>query len=100
MAANYRKTLENILQEDFGIVQAEGLVMKQYLPCVKTNCRSLTVFRPHNEENRIWSMLTTEERNFLKSHYLKLLSLRLEREEKEFIKRTDANMAMTDEDLS
>ncbi len=97
---NYHKALSDWLKDDFDIVQAEGLAMAMYLPVVKSLSRALTIFRPHNVESNIWSMLSEEELNPIKKYYFRLLSRRLKKEEISSARSCDAIMTMTEEDMN
>ncbi|MGQ9620841.1 MAG: glycosyltransferase family 4 protein [Bacteroidales bacterium] len=99
-SARFTSVLVNCLKDNFDIVQAEGLAIAQYLPVVKSYSRAMIIFRPHNVENRIWSMLAAEERNLLKKIYFRILSRRLASEEKRLAGYCDAIITMTEDDLS
>jgi glycosyltransferase involved in cell wall biosynthesis len=95
----YSSELKKIIQNNFDIVQIEGLAMYHYLPVIR-NCTSVpVVYRPHNIENLIWAGLSGEEKNVFKSSYFKILSRRLKKIEKSIINDFDAVVPLSSPDL-
>jgi glycosyltransferase involved in cell wall biosynthesis len=57
------------------------------------------VFRSHNIENKIWQMLSIEERNPIKKIYFNILSRRIRKIEKKIINNFDAVLPISKPDL-
>jgi polysaccharide biosynthesis protein PslH len=58
------------------------------------------VFRPHNIENHIWSMLADEEKNPLRRAYFRILAKRLKSLEKSIAEKSDAVVPISTSDLT
>lgn len=85
--------------QGFDIIQIEGLAMTKYLPLLRSLTDSAILFRPHNVENIIWKNLAEETGNPLIKAYLRNLSKRTEKYEKEVMNRFDGLLAITENDL-
>jgi len=78
ISKSYEWELVQLLQEnDFDIVQLEGLFLVPYIPVIRKYSRAKVVIRQHNIEFRIWERLTARAHNPLKKAYLRLLARRL-----------------------
>jgi glycosyltransferase involved in cell wall biosynthesis len=96
----YRKTLIAKLQEnDYDLVQIEGLSMAVYLREIRQYSTARIVLRAHNVETLIWERHLQSEKNPLIRFYLRLQNRRLAKFEKEIAYETDAIVAITREDL-
>ncbi len=72
------KRLASLLrQENFDIIQLEGLYLAPYIPVIRSITGSPLVFRAHNIEHDIWKRLADETRQPLKRSYLNFLARRL-----------------------
>jgi polysaccharide biosynthesis protein PslH len=92
--------LTELLKKGFDIVQIEGLAMTEYLPLIRKNSGARIIFRPHNVENIIWSLLAKEESNILRSLYFTITSLKTAGIERKIINLFDgiAAISKTDKD--
>lgn len=87
---NYRKALIEMLQQnEFDIVQLEGLYLAPYIDTIRQFSKAKIVIRQHNVEFRIWERLTAQAKNPLKKWYLSLLTKRLKRYETACIHQYD-----------
>ncbi|ADY53918.1 glycosyl transferase group 1 [Pseudopedobacter saltans DSM 12145] len=88
--------LAKILREnDFDIVQFEGLQVTPYLETVRNNSNAKVVYRSHNIEFKIWKRLALKEGMTPKKLYLNLLSKRLREYETNIINKFDALFAIS-----
>lgn len=71
------KLIEKIKNNQFDIIQIEGLYMLQYITVIRSYCSAKIVYRAHNVESDIWKDLASKEKNILKKKYLKLLARRI-----------------------
>lgn len=82
------KLLSNILREqEFDIVQFEGLFVVPYLDTVKEQSKAKLIYRAHNIEFDVWERLAARERFRPRRKYLEFLSRRLKNYETEQINR-------------
>ena len=82
--------LTKVLREnEFDIVQFEGLQVTPYLETVKNNSTAKIVYRSHNIESKIWRRLALKEGMTPKKLYLNLLSKRLREYETNIINEFD-----------
>jgi polysaccharide biosynthesis protein PslH len=96
---DFNDKLQNILKEEFDIIQLEGLSMCIYLKTIRKCSAARVVFRAHNIENLIWSQLACEVRNPFKSAYFRDLAGRLRRFEKNISGEVDAIVPLSSSDL-
>lgn len=82
------RLLENILREqEFDIIQFEGLFVVPYLDIVKANSKAKLIYRAHNIEFDIWERLAAREQFRPRRKYLEFLARRLKVYETEQINR-------------
>jgi glycosyltransferase involved in cell wall biosynthesis len=82
------KLLENILREqEFDVIQFEGLFVVPYLDIVKANSKAKLIYRAHNIEFDVWQRLAEREQFRPRRKYLEFLSRRLKVYETEQINR-------------
>jgi glycosyltransferase involved in cell wall biosynthesis len=98
-SVKYSQELVNILRNKFDIIQIEGLSMYHYLEVIKRHTSIPVVFRPHNAENRIWSLLADEEETWFKRIYFNILARRIKKIEKHIINKFDAIVPISPPDL-
>ena len=78
------KILENILrEEEFDVVQFEGLFVVPYLDTVKQYSKAKLIYRAHHIEHDVWERLAIRERFTPRRTYLEFLSRRLKAYEME-----------------
>ena len=91
--------LGNVLREnEFDIVQFEGLFVVPYLDLVKENSNAKVIYRAHNIEFDVWERLAASEQFTPRRKYLEFLSRRLKSYEKEEINRFDQVFAISHHD--
>ena len=77
----------------YNVVQFEGLFVAEYATCIKSSIP--LVLRQHNVEHQIWERLAYNEKNFLKSLYLKLLANRMKKFELNVFSSFDSIIAIS-----
>ncbi len=93
------RLLENILREnEFDIIQFEGLFVVPYLDLVKENSKAKLIYRAHNIEFDVWERLAAREQFTPRRKYLEFLSRRLKIYEKEQINRFHQVFAISHHD--
>lgn len=96
---DFEKKLSAVLREEnFDIVQLEGLFMCSYIPLIKKFCTSKIVLRAHNVEHLIWERHIQNTGSFLKKMYLKFESKKLKKIELEAFSTVDAIVPITPKD--
>lgn len=83
-------------QNQYNLIQFEGLFVAQYLLLIKTEVPC--ILRQHNIEYMIWERLQKHESNPLKKWYLKLLANRLKEFEKKITPLFDTVVSITKDD--
>jgi len=93
------KMLENILHEnEFDIIQFEGLFVVPYLEVVKNNSKAKLIYRAHNIVFDVWERLANSERFTPRRRYLQFLARRLKVYETEQINRFHQIFAISEPD--
>jgi glycosyltransferase involved in cell wall biosynthesis len=93
------KLLESILHEnDFDIIQFEGLFVVPYLEVVKNNSKAKLIYRAHNIVFDVWERLANSERFTPRRRYLQFLARRLKVYETEQINRFHQIFAISEPD--
>lgn len=93
------KILSNILREqEFDVVQFEGLFVVPYLDMVKEHSKAKLIYRAHNIEFEVWQRLAVREGFRPRRKYLEFLSRRLKSYETEQINRFDQVFAISNPD--
>ena len=99
VSSDFEKCLiETLEEQDFDIVQLEGLYLCPYIDCIRKHSRAKISFRAHNIEHEIWKRRLEREKNHMKARYLKLLTRRLETFEKSHINKYDMIVPITQRD--
>lgn len=94
----FSKELVRLLSDhQFDIIQLEGLYVCPYIPLIRKHSDAKIVYRAHNIEHEIWER-TSELSNGITRIYLKNLSGRLKRFEKEILNAYDLIVPITDRD--
>lgn len=89
------KTLQN---NQFDIVQLEGLFMGVYIDIIKKYSNAKVILRAHNVEHLIWERHLKNESNPFKKWYLGLQTKRLKQFEIETFNKVDAIVSITNFD--
>jgi len=93
------KVLENLLREqEFDIVQFEGLFVVPYLDIVKQYSKAKLIYRAHHIEHDVWERLALRERFTPRRTYLEFLSRRLKAYEMEQVNRFHEVFAISEPD--
>ena len=93
------RLLEDILREDeFDIIQFEGLFVVPYLDIVKANSRAKVIYRAHNIEFEVWERIARIERFTPRRRYLEFLARRLRHYETEQANRFHQVFAISEQD--
>lgn len=93
------KQLENILHEqEYDIVQFEGLFVVPYLDAVKQHSKAKLIYRAHHIEFDVWERLAASEQFRPRRFYLNFLSRRLKVYETEQINRFHQVFAISEPD--
>jgi glycosyltransferase involved in cell wall biosynthesis len=93
------KLLESILHEqEFDIIQFEGLFVVPYLDIVKANSKAKIIYRAHNIEFDVWERLAAREQFRPRRKYLEFLARRLKLYETEQVNRFHQVFAISGQD--
>ncbi len=92
-------SLRDLLTENqFDIIQFEGLHITRYLDIVRQYTKAPIILRAHNVEYIIWERLAQAGKTGLKKSYVNLLAKRIKKYETDMIKRVDGIVAITEND--
>lgn len=93
------RLLENILREnDFDIIQFEGLFVVPYLDVVKEHSKAKVIYRAHNIEFDVWERIALTEKFSPRRRYLQFLARRLKAYETMQINRFHQVFAISEQD--
>lgn len=93
------KLLENILREnEFDVIQFEGLFVVPYLEVVKNNSSAKLIYRAHNIVFDVWERLANSEKFRPRRRYLQFLARRLKVYETDQINRFHQIFAISEPD--
>ena len=94
----FAKELQRVLLEnDFDIIQLEGLYVCPYIPLIRKNSNAKIIYRAHNIEHEIWSRTAVMAHGFEK-WYLKNLSKRIKHFEVQILNKYDLLVPITGRD--
>ncbi len=94
----FAKELQRVLLEnDFDIIQLEGLYVCPYIPFIRKNSNAKIIYRAHNIEHEIWSR-TAVMAHGLEKWYLKNLSKRIKSFEVKTLNKYDLLVPITGRD--
>ncbi|WP_372652685.1 glycosyltransferase family 4 protein [Draconibacterium sp.] len=95
---NFSEALAELLSEnEFDIVQLEGLYVCPYIPVIRKHTNATVVYRAHNVEFEIWERAAELSRG-LKKLYLQNLSKRIKRFEADLLNTYDLLVPITSRD--
>lgn len=86
-----------LLENDFDIIQLEGLYVCPYIPLIRKNSKAKIVYRAHNIEHEIWSR-TAVMAHGLEKWYLNNLSKRIKSFEVQTLNKYDLLVPITGRD--
>ncbi|WP_342329583.1 glycosyltransferase [Pedobacter sp. FW305-3-2-15-E-R2A2] len=93
------KLLGDLLKEnEFDIIQFEGLFVVPYLDVVKENSKAKVIYRAHNIEFDVWERIALTEKFTPRRSYLQFLARRLKVYETEQINRFHQVFAISEQD--
>ncbi len=93
------RLLGEILKEnEFDIIQFEGLFVVPYLDVVKENSKAKVIYRAHNIEFDVWERIAMTEKFTPRRSYLQFLARRLKVYETEQINRFHQVFAISEQD--
>ncbi len=94
----FKAELKSILEENqFDIVQLEGLYVCPYIPVIRKYSSAKIVYRAHNIEHEIWDRTAINASGFVK-WYLKILSKRIKKFEIRLLDTYDLIVPITERD--
>lgn len=90
VASQFNQKINQLLQnQQFDVVQFEGLYALQYISCIKSFYNGKIIYRPHNLEHLIWERNAEKSENIFKRWYFNILSERLKKLEKSLLNTYD-----------
>ncbi len=93
------RMLEEVLKEnEFDVIQFEGLFVVPYLDVVKANSSAKVIYRAHNIEFDVWERIAMREQFTPRRKYLQFLARRLKYYETEQINRFHQVFAISEPD--
>lgn len=85
-----KEKLEQLLQNnDFDIVQLEGIFLGNYIPTIRKYSRAKIVLRAHNIEHQIWERLAGNKDSLSKWYLNKIMIPRLKKFEEQIASQVD-----------
>jgi polysaccharide biosynthesis protein PslH len=94
--ADQLKTLLN--QQQFDIIQLEGVYLAQYLPVIRAHSQAPVVLRAHNVEYHIWQRMAQHAKHPIKRWYFNVLAERGAEYERKQLHNFDGIAAISEED--
>ncbi|WP_430974294.1 glycosyltransferase family 4 protein [Sunxiuqinia rutila] len=96
--ADFNRQLVRILKNnEFDLVQLEGLYLCSYIPTIREHSKALIAYRAHNVEHEIWER-TAMVTPGIKRIYLKILAQRIKQFERNQLNKYDLLVPITDRD--
>ncbi len=96
---SFDQTLIEILSQDqFDIVQCEGLFLTAYSKTIRRHSKALIIYRSHNVEGMIWKRFASGEKRKLRSRFIHLQAKKLLAYEKSVDQITDAVVPISNYD--
>lgn len=98
ISRTFARELQRVLLEnDFDIIQLEGLYVCPYIPVIRANSKAKIVYRAHNIEHEIWSRTAIMAKG-LERRYLRNLSKRIKSFEVAILNKYDLLVPITGRD--
>ncbi len=96
---DYSKRLVSLLaEEDFDVIQLEGLYMAHYIPVIRKHSKALIALRAHNIEHEIWQRTAKLEKSKLKRFYYRILAGRIRAFKERILNSYDLLIPITERD--
>ncbi len=92
------KLTEVLTEEDFDIIQLEGLYLAHYIPLIRKHSNAKIALRAHNIEHEIWQRAAKQERSLPKKMYFRILAKRILNYKKKVLNTYDMLVPITDRD--
>lgn len=97
--AGFEKLLfRNLVDNEYDIIQLEGIFVAPYLNIIRKNSKAKIIFRAHNIEHQVWEKLAQQKSDPFKKWYLKLLAKRIKNYELSLLNSFDGIVAFTGQD--
>ncbi|MBR6083093.1 MAG: glycosyltransferase [Salinivirgaceae bacterium] len=98
VSKEFDEKLKGLLQNNYDIVQLEGLYLTSYIDTIRNNSKSIISLRAHNVEQQIWERLAETETNPFRRIYKRILSRRIGRLEQLTLSKIDLLVPITRND--
>ncbi len=99
ISAEYIKKLKDLLKNNnFDVIQLEGLYLCPYIPVIKQNSKAKISLRSHNIEHEIWHRTALNEKGKIRRLYLKILAKRIKNLKLKYINCYDFLVPITARD--
>jgi polysaccharide biosynthesis protein PslH len=95
-----RALIELLKQNQYDIVQLEGLYMAYYIPIVRKYSNSKIALRAHNIEHEIWERNAGQEKTWWKRWYFQVLARRIRKFKISIMNKYDLLIPITERDAS
>ncbi|MCK4663493.1 MAG: glycosyltransferase family 4 protein [Bacteroidales bacterium] len=92
------KLTKLLKEENFDIVQLEGLYLSFYIPIIRKYSNATISFRAHNIEHEIWERTVQQQKNIVKKYYFKILAKRIKTFEFSQLNKYDLLIPITKRD--
>lgn len=92
--------IRELRNNDYDIIQFEGLFVSLYLPAVRKHSKAKLIYRAHNIENQIWWRLSQQKIDPFKKSYLRMHARRIKSYEQQQLNKFDAIAVFTGQDKS
>lgn len=97
--AGFEKLLiQNLKDNEYDIIQFEGLFVAPYLATIRKNTKAKLIYRAHNIEHQVWQRLAQQKSDPFKKWYLNLLARRVKTYELELLNKFDGIVVFTGQD--
>jgi len=93
-----RLLVKDIKENNYDIIQFEGLFVAPYLSAIRKTTKAKLIFRAHNIEHQVWQKLAQQKSDPIKRWYLSLLARRIKTYELELLDKFDGIVVFTGQD--
>jgi glycosyltransferase involved in cell wall biosynthesis len=93
-----RLLVKDIKENNYDIIQFEGLFVAPYLSAIRKITKAKLIYRAHNIEHQVWQKLAQQKNDPIKRWYLSLLARRIKTYELELLDKFDGIVVFTDQD--
>lgn len=93
-----KKLVRDVQENNYDIIQFEGLMMSLYLTAIRKHTRAKLVYRTHNIENQVWQRMSMQKTDPFKKSYLKMHAKRIKNYELEQLNKFDGVAVFTPQD--